>query len=69
MRPNLTIIDKVLCRLIHKKTLFQALALCENDFVVVYNKPTYSALDNHNSPNNAYGESSDFSKIYILGGI
>jgi hypothetical protein len=37
--------------------------------VRIYNNLPYSALDNHNSPNDAYGDSSDFSKLYVFGSI
>ena len=35
----------------------------------LYNNLPHSALDNHKSPNDAYGDSSDFSKPYIFGSI
>jgi hypothetical protein len=37
--------------------------------VLFYNNIPHSALDNHKSLNDAYGESSDFSKLYVFGRI
>jgi hypothetical protein len=37
--------------------------------VLVYNNLPHSALDNHKSPNNAFGDSSDFSKLYVFDSI
>ena len=37
--------------------------------VVIYNNLPHSALDNDNSRNDAYGDSSDFSKLYVFGSI
>jgi len=37
--------------------------------VLIYNKLPRSALDDHKSPNDAYGDSSDFSKLCVFGSI
>jgi hypothetical protein len=37
--------------------------------VLVFNKLSHSALDNHKSPNEAYGDSPDFSKLCGFGSI
>jgi len=34
--------------------------------VLLFNSFPRTAFDNHNSPNNAYGDSYDFSKLYVL---
>jgi hypothetical protein len=37
--------------------------------VLIYNNFPHCALDNHKSPNDAYGDSCDFSKLYVYGSI
>ena len=37
--------------------------------VLNYNNLPHSALDNHKNPNDAYEDSSDFSKLYVFGSI
>jgi hypothetical protein len=37
--------------------------------VLIYNNLLHSALDYRKSPNDAYGDSSDFSKLYVFGTI
>jgi hypothetical protein len=37
--------------------------------VLIYNNLLHSALDNHKSPNDAYGDLSDFLKLYVFGSI
>jgi hypothetical protein len=37
--------------------------------VLIYNNLPHSALDNYMTPNDAYGDSSDFSKLYVFGSI
>jgi len=37
--------------------------------MLMYDNIPHPALDNHKSPNDAYGDSSDFSKPYVFGSI
>jgi len=37
--------------------------------VPIYNNLPHSALDNHKSPNDVYGDSCNFSKLYVFGSI
>jgi len=64
-RLDLTIMDKVRCMLIDAN-LTAKLWPCT---VLMYNNLPHSALDYHKSPNDAYGDSSEFSKLYIFGSI
>ena len=40
-----------------------------HDVVLIYNNLLHSALDDHMSPNDAYGDSSDFRKFCVFGSI
>jgi len=65
-RLNLTIMDKVRCMLIDANLTPKLCPYAAHYAVLVYNNLPHSALDNHKSPNDAYGVSSDFSKLYVF---
>jgi hypothetical protein len=61
---NLTIMDKARCML-SDTSLTSKLWPC----AVIYNDLHHSALEYHKKPNDDYGYSSDFSKLYVFGSI
>jgi len=62
-RLNLTIMDKVCYMLIDANLTPKVWLYAAHCAVVIYNNLPESALDNHKSPNDACGDSSDFSKL------
>jgi len=68
-RLNLTIMDKVCCMLIDTNLTPKLWPYAAHYPVLIYNNLPHSALDNHKSPNDAYGDLSDFSKLYVFGSI
>jgi len=68
-RLNLTIMDKVRCMLIDANLTPKLWPYAAYYAVLIYNNLPHSALDNNKSPNDAYGDSSDFSKLYVFGSI
>jgi len=68
-RLSLTIMDKVCCMLIDANLTPKLWPYAAHYAVLIFNNLPHSALDNHKSPNDAYGDSSDFLKLYVLGSI
>jgi transposase InsO family protein len=68
-RLNLTIMDKVCCMLIDANLTLKLWPYAAYYAVLIYNNLPHCALDNHKSPNDAYGDSSDFSKLYLFRSI
>jgi hypothetical protein len=68
-RLNLTIVDKFHSMLVDANLTPKLWPYAAHYPVLIYNNLPHSALDNHKSPNDAYGESSDFSKLYVFGSI
>ena len=68
-RLNLTIMDKVGCILIDANLTPKLWPDAAHYAVLNYNNLPHSALDNHKNPNDAYEDSSDFSKLYVFGSI
>ena len=58
--------DKVRCMLIDANLTPKLWPYAAHYAVLIYNNLPHSALDNHKSPNDAYGDSSDFSKLYVF---
>jgi hypothetical protein len=65
-RLNLTIMDKVRCTLIDANLIPKLWRYAAHCAVLIYNNLPHSALRKHKTPNDAYGDSSDFSKLYLL---
>jgi hypothetical protein len=61
--------DKVCCMLIDLSLTFKVSPYAADYAVLIYTRLPDSALDNHKSPNGAYGDSSDFSNLYVFGSI
>ena len=68
-RLHLTIMDKVRCMLIDANLTPKLWSYAAHYAVLIYNNLPHSALDNHKSPNGAYGDSSDFLKLLVFGSI
>ena len=68
-RLKLTIMDKVCCMRIDANLTPKLWPYAAHCAVLIYNNLTHSALDKHKRPNDAYGDSSDFSKLYVFGTI
>jgi hypothetical protein len=65
-RLNLTIMDKVRCMLIDANLRPKLWPYAAHYAVLICNNLPHSALYNHKSPNDAYRDLSDFSKLYIF---
>jgi len=68
-RLNLIIMDKVRCILIDANLTPKLWPYAAYYAVLIYNNLPHSALDNQKSPNDAFGNSSNFSKLYVFGSI
>jgi hypothetical protein len=61
--------DKVRCMRIDANLTSKLWPYAAHYAVLIYNNLSHSALDNHKSPNDADGDSSDFSNLYVFGSI
>jgi hypothetical protein len=68
-RLNLTIMDMVRCMLIDANLTPKLWSYAAHYAVLIYNNLPHSALDNHKSPSNPYGDSFDFLRLYVFGSI
>ena len=63
---NLTVMVKVRCMLIDANLTPKLCPYAAHYAVIIYNNLPHFALDNRKSPNDAYGDSSYFSKLYVF---
>jgi len=68
-RLNLTIMDKLPCMLIDANLTPKLWPYAAHYAVLIYNNLPHFALDNHKSPNDAYGDASDFLKLFVFGSV